>query len=109
MARHRSRRGAGGRATRVLAKFVAIQLAPDVRLRDGANRTSVLISPHGEVQLNERAAAILRLCDGSRDRDTIVAELVRSSATPTRPEDVDEFLDAATARGWIVPRSRGGQ
>jgi hypothetical protein len=47
------------------------------------------------------AAAILRLCDGSRDRADLVAEVVRSSHPRTRAQEIMEFLDAARARGWI--------
>jgi pyrroloquinoline quinone biosynthesis protein D len=61
----------------------------------------VLVSPTGKVQLNRMAAAILRLCDGSRDRADLVAEVVRSSHPRTRAQEIMEFLDAARARGWI--------
>jgi pyrroloquinoline quinone biosynthesis protein D len=61
----------------------------------------VLLSPNGPVQLNRIAAAILRLCDGSRDRDGVVAEVVRRSNPHTRAAEIIEFLDAARARGWI--------
>jgi hypothetical protein len=47
------------------------------------------------------AAAILRLCDGSRDRAGVVAEVVRSSHPRTRAVEIMEFLDVARARGWI--------
>jgi hypothetical protein len=43
----------------------------------------------------------LRLCDGSRDRDGVVAEVMRRSNPRTRPAEIIEFLDAARARGWI--------
>jgi hypothetical protein len=43
----------------------------------------------------------LRLCDGSRDRAGVVAEVVRGSNPHTRPAEIIEFLDAARARGWI--------
>ncbi len=61
----------------------------------------VLVCPDGEVQLNKIAAAILRLCDGSRDRASIVAEVVRDTHSQTRPSEIVEFLNAAVARGWI--------
>jgi predicted RNA-binding protein len=47
------------------------------------------------------AAAILRLCDGSRDRENVVAEVVRRSQPHTRAKEIIEFLDVARARGWI--------
>ena len=61
----------------------------------------VLVSPEGNVGLNSVAAAILGLCDGSRDRAQVVAEVLHRTANRTRPADIDEFLDAAVARGWI--------
>jgi hypothetical protein len=61
----------------------------------------VLVSPNGKVQLNRIAAAILRLCDGSRAREDVVAEVVRTSHPHTRAVEIIEFLDAARARGWI--------
>lgn len=61
----------------------------------------VLVAPNGRVQLNQMAAAILRLCDGSRDREHVVAEVVGGSHPRTRAAEILEFLDAARARGWI--------
>lgn len=61
----------------------------------------VLVCPEGNVQLNKIAAAILRLCDGSRDRAEIVAAVVRGTRNQTKPTEIVEFLDAAVARGWI--------
>jgi pyrroloquinoline quinone biosynthesis protein D len=65
----------------------------------------VLLSPNGSVQLNKEAVAILRLCDGTRDRDSVIAEIVRRSDGKTRASDVREFLDVALSRGWIVIHS----
>lgn len=61
----------------------------------------VLVCPEGNVQLNQIAATILRLCDGSRDREQIVAEIVHGTQSKTRSTEIIEFLDAAVARGWI--------
>jgi hypothetical protein len=47
------------------------------------------------------AETIFRLCDGSRARDDLVAEVVRRSHPHTRAVEIIEFLDAARARGWI--------
>jgi hypothetical protein len=44
---------------------------------------------------------ILRLCDGSRNRQDVVKEVVRQSHQQTRAAEIIEFLDAARARGWI--------
>ena len=80
-----------------------VRLAEGIRLdgdkaKDGV---AVLMSPNGPVQLNRIAATILRLCDGSRDRDDLVAEVMRRSHPRTRAAEIIEFLDAARARGWI--------
>lgn len=81
-----------------------VRLAAGVRL-DGGNKAGnmpVLVCPGGKVQLNEGAVAILRLCDGTRNRDDIVAELTRRSRRHTLPTDIAAFLEVAYARGWIV-------
>ncbi|MGH8177345.1 MAG: pyrroloquinoline quinone biosynthesis peptide chaperone PqqD, partial [Steroidobacter sp.] len=62
----------------------------------------VLVCPGGDVHLNDGAAAILRLCDGSRNRDAIIAEIVRASPMRTIAADIVEFLNVARSRGWIV-------
>lgn len=82
---------------------VAVRLAPGIRLDGGKekNEVPVLVCPDGRVQLNRIAAAILRLCDGSRNRDAVVAEVVRRSRKKTRAVEIIEFLDVARARGWI--------
>ena len=80
-----------------------ICLAPGIRLdgRRESDATLVLVCPEGNVQLNRIAAAILRLCDGSRDRAQIVTEILRDTSNQARPSDIEEFLDAAAARRWI--------
>jgi pyrroloquinoline quinone biosynthesis protein D len=74
-----------------------------VRLDGGKENDGVLVlvCPNGKVQLNRMAAAILRLCDGSRDRADLVAEVVRTSHPHTRAAEIAEFLDVARVRGWI--------
>jgi pyrroloquinoline quinone biosynthesis protein D len=88
--------------TKGRAPGATIRLAAGVRL-DGAEETdgAVLVSPHGKVQLNRIAASILRLCDGSRNREDLVAEVVRRSNQQARAVDIVEFLEVARARGWI--------
>ena len=80
-----------------------VKLARGIRVeRDKAkDGVIVLMCPNGPVQLNQIAAVILQLCDGSRDRGDVVAEVVRRSAPRTRAAEIVEFLDAARARGWI--------
>lgn len=74
-----------------------ICLAPGIRL----DTTLVLVCPEGNVQLNRIAAAILRLCDGSRGRAQIVTEILRDTSNQARSSEIEEFLDAAAARHWI--------
>ena len=80
-----------------------ICLAPGIRLDGRAedDSTLVLVCPEGNVQLNRIAAAILRLCDGSRDRLQIVNEILRDTSSQARSADIEEFLNAAAARRWI--------
>ena len=83
-----------------------VRLAQGIRLEgdkgdEAKDGVMVLLSPNGPVQLNRTAAAILRLCDGTRDREGVVAEVVRRSNPHTRTAEIIEFLDAARARGWI--------
>ena len=80
-----------------------ICLAPGVRLdgHESRDATHVLVCPEGNVQLNRMAAAILRLCDGSRDRAQIVTELLGDTSNQARAADIEEFLDAAATRRWI--------
>jgi pyrroloquinoline quinone biosynthesis protein D len=85
------------------ARGRGVRLAPGIRLDGGKGKDGVVVldSPTGKVQLNRMAATILRLCDGSRDRADLVAEVVRTSHPRTREVEIMEFLDVARARGWI--------
>lgn len=62
----------------------------------------MLVGPDERVQLNRGAVAILRLCDGSRNREEIVAAAVRRSHRHLPVSDITGFIDVALARGWIV-------
>ena len=79
-----------------------MRLAPGVRFAgsSGHEAMPVLVCPDGKVQLNANAATILRLCDGSRTRDELIAEVMRR--VPSRAVEIVEFLNAAHGRGWIV-------
>lgn len=80
-----------------------IRLAPGCQLRkDSAGDGHLLAGPAGIVQLNESAAAILELCDGTLTRDEIVARVLPRSSDDSFAMDVREFLNAARRRGWIV-------
>ena len=85
------------------AALLRVRLAPGINLRGRDERAAqvVLVSPEGNVPLNSMAAAILGLCDGSRNRAQVVAEVLQKSGNRARSADIVEFLDAAVARGWI--------
>jgi hypothetical protein len=80
-----------------------VRLAPGNYLRGGEDSgvQVVLVCPEGNVQLNSVAAAILGLCDGSRERVQVVAEVLERTRNRARSAEIVEFLDAAVARGWI--------
>jgi coenzyme PQQ biosynthesis protein PqqD len=81
-----------------------LRLAPGYRLRIGRRAgRSVLVTPAGPVPLNEAAAAVLALCDGTCSRDDIVAR-VAGSDNPTVAGDVRAFIAVARRSGWILER-----
>jgi pyrroloquinoline quinone biosynthesis protein D len=80
-----------------------IRLAPGRQLqKDSAGTGHFLAGPTGVVQLNESAAAILALCDGTLTRDQIIARVLPRSKDDSFAVDVREFLNAARRRGWII-------
>lgn len=80
-----------------------VRLAPGRQLQaDKRQGRYILVYPSGMAQLNESAAAILALCDGTRTRDEIVAEILPRLPDDSRAADVREFLEAALRQGWIV-------
>lgn len=85
------------------AASLRVRLAPGIALRGPEENgvQTVLVSPEGHVQLNSLAADILGMCDGSRDRVQVVAEVLRRAGRRAQSADIVEFLDAAVARGWI--------
>jgi pyrroloquinoline quinone biosynthesis protein D len=70
--------------------------------KDAAGDGHFLTGLAGVVQLNESAAAILALCNGTLTRDQIIARILLRSKDDRFAVDVREFLDAARQRGWIV-------
>jgi pyrroloquinoline quinone biosynthesis protein D len=85
------------------AADTCIRLAPRMRLQwEKAEQAHVLLYPEGMVQLNESAAVILELCDGSRTAQDVVRELIQRFGDHSLTADVHEFLDAARSHGWIV-------
>lgn len=61
----------------------------------------VLLYPEGMVQLNDTAAAVLALCDGQRNVQTLITDLERDYETEGLQEDVLQFLVQAQAEGWV--------
>ncbi len=79
-----------------------IRLATGHQLQaDPSGSGHTLLSPKGPIQVNESAATILGLCDGTHTREEIVARIVRDRGG-SLAADVRAFLDAAQRRGWIV-------
>lgn len=83
-------------------ELVKPALANGARLRyDQVRQRFVLLLPERAVLLNETAAEILRLCDGTRTVPDLVAELQRRYPGADVEADVVELLDRAAARRWI--------
>lgn len=83
----------------------AHRLARGVRLRREADGSALLLIPEGIVTLNDTAAAVLELADGSRTVAEIAADLSRRfDADPASLEsDVRELLDEFVTRGYVLP------
>ncbi len=62
----------------------------------------VLLYPEGMVKLNQSAAEILKRCDGRHTAQSIVGELEQAFNCGGLQGDVDDFLRAASERGWIT-------
>ncbi|MFC7517642.1 pyrroloquinoline quinone biosynthesis peptide chaperone PqqD [Herbaspirillum sp. GCM10030257] len=62
----------------------------------------VLLYPEGMVQLNDSAAQVLKRCDGHRNIRQIVQDLERAFSTSGLRHDVEDFLQVAIERGWVV-------
>lgn len=80
------------------------RLAPGRQIRiEWRQDRPVLVQPNGgTVQLNDSAAAILELCDGTRTTDQVIAEFLAQPGRQELAADVRDFIDAALSRGWIV-------
>lgn len=66
-----------------------------------AQQKYVILYPEGMVELNVPAAEILKLCDGSRNLDAIVAELEQKFEASGIRNDVAGLLHSALENGWI--------
>ena len=79
-----------------------IQFSPMHRLQwEEAQQKDVILYPEGMVELNQSSAEILKLCDGTRNLDQIVADLEEKFSTTGLKNDITSFLDVALNNGWI--------
>jgi pyrroloquinoline quinone biosynthesis protein D len=79
------------------------RLVTGARLRyDEVREEHVLLIPEGAVRLNPTAAEVLELCDGERSLDAIVGELSSRYDGADVRDDVQQLVDAMTARGLVV-------
>ena len=78
-----------------LARLFRLQWEP-------AQDAYVLLYPEGMVKLNQSAAEILKLCDGNSAVPTIVSNLERAFEVNGLADEVQDFMQEAYARGWLV-------
>ncbi|MER6072700.1 pyrroloquinoline quinone biosynthesis peptide chaperone PqqD [Streptomyces sp. NPDC001817] len=78
----------------VLARGVVLR-------RDKVRDADLLVLPERVVVLDGSAGAVLRLCDGVRDLDAVVAELAVRHPTAPVAAEVPEFLDRLRKEGWL--------
>lgn len=62
----------------------------------------VLLYPEGMVKLNDSAAQVLKRCNGQRNTQEIVRDLEQAFSTSGLRNDVEDFLQIAAERGWVV-------
>jgi pyrroloquinoline quinone biosynthesis protein D len=67
-----------------------------------ASAQPVLVQPGATVPLNESAAALLELCDGTRSFDEVVDQFIARPGNEALAMDARDFLEAARQRGWVV-------
>lgn len=78
------------------------RLAARARMRyDGVRRRFVLLLPERAVLLNQSAAEVLQLCDGTRTLAGLIAELQRRYPGADLRADVMDLLGTAETKGWI--------
>jgi pyrroloquinoline quinone biosynthesis protein D len=66
-----------------------------------AQNAHVLLYPEGMVKLNQSAAEILKRCDGTRDVNTLIADLEQAFNTAGLEPEVRAFVADAQSRGWL--------
>lgn len=80
-------------------------LARRARLKwDQARSAHVLLVPEGVLHLNEQAAEVIELCDGTRSEPDVVralAERYPDAPVEALAEDVAELLNRLRTRGFV--------
>ncbi|HXH01958.1 MAG TPA: pyrroloquinoline quinone biosynthesis peptide chaperone PqqD [Candidatus Competibacteraceae bacterium] len=85
-----------------IVREAVVALHPMYLLRwEEPQQAYVLLYPEGVVKLNQTAAAILRLCDGSRTVAALIGELENQYTGAGIADSVRRFLEVAHAKGWI--------
>ena len=81
----------------------ALQIRRGFRLQwEPVQNCHVLLYPEGMIQLNESAAHILKLVDGQRNIEQIIAQLqLQFPDVPGLDEDVLTFMGVAHAQFWL--------
>lgn len=69
--------------------------------RDRVRDADLLVLPERVVVLQGNAGSIVRLCDGVRDVDEIVAELAEQHPGAPVAEEVPVFLRRLRKEGWL--------
>lgn len=78
------------------------RLAARTRIRhDAAREADVLLFPEGVLVLNPSAAAILKLCDGTRTVEAIVSTLSEMTGGIDVSPDVHSLLDRLAAKNLV--------
>ena len=61
-----------------------------------------LLYPEGMIKINDSAAEILKLCNGSLNAQQIISALQVKYPEMDIIQDIEEFLGVAYQNGWIV-------
>ncbi len=89
-----------------IADADVIELGPMFHYRwEEAQQSHVLLYPEGVVKLNESAASILGLCDGTRSVEQIIHELSKQYSGTDIAGGVHKFLEVSHAKSWIRIKS----
>ncbi len=79
------------------------RLVTGARLRyDEVREEHLLLVPEGAVRLNPSAVEVLKLCDGERSVDEIVAVLTARFEGADVGDDVRELVDGMAERGLLI-------